>query len=235
MPRVNVKDKRKHQLMEANIASIARRGLEDTTIAHVSKGAEMSRGIVNFYFTSKEKMMQETLAFMAAEYTASWQEALENKLKETKDPITLIEAILRALLSDRLCSHKRLAVWAAFIGHAGTHPAHAKIIHNADESLVKQLKELWQKVLPDAKVAEQRARQMQALIRGHHLSSALGADINRPSTYFEAWAHLFEATSGKQEKVTKIKPDASAKQGKKPHPPSVLPGQLDFGDLFSSN
>src|SRR5476651_2364957 len=103
MPRANVKDKRKQQLMEANIASIARRGLADTTIAHVSKGAGMSRGIVNFYFTSKDKMMQETLLFLAEECTFAWQQTLEAEKAKGSDSIAVAEAILRALMSDRLC------------------------------------------------------------------------------------------------------------------------------------
>src|ERR1700759_100591 len=103
MARRDVKDKRKQQLMEANIASIARRGLEGTTIAHVSKGAGLSRGIVNFYFTSKEKMMQETLAFLAEEYTLAWQEELVALRLQNPTAVAQIECILRTVLGDKLC------------------------------------------------------------------------------------------------------------------------------------
>ncbi len=239
MPRVNVKDKRKQQLMEANIASIAKRGLEGTTIAHVSKGADMSRGIVNFYFTSKEKMMQETLAFLADEYTSFWQEALVTKKKETSEPRLLLNCILRVLLSEKLCTAKRMAVWAAFIGEAGTHASHAKTIRHADELLISQLKEYWQKILPDAKAAEARARQMQAAIRGHQILCALGSDEHKPAFYAEYWETLLQGTvvaggaaTDATEKVVKIKPAAAAKP-KKTSEPNILPGQLDFGDLFS--
>jgi len=232
MPRVNVKDKRKQQLMEANIASIARRGLVDTTIAHVSKGADMSRGIVNFYFTSKEKMMQETLAFLAEEYTSHWQNAVALKSKETDSPSALIETIIRSVMGDKLCSAKRMAVWAAFIGHAGSHAGYAKILRSMDETLVKQLKELWQKLGADNKAADLRARQVIAFMRGHHLMSALGVDDKRPSFYNDAWLELLhdgDAASGKE--AVKSRPAHAAKP-KKPVS-AVLPGQLDFGDLFS--
>jgi len=235
MPRVNVKDKRKQQLMEANIVSIARRGLEETTIAHVSKGADMSRGIVNFYFTSKEKMMQETLTFLADEYTAAWQEALAAKRKETDEPSILIQAVLQSLLSDRVCSARRMAVWAAFIGHAGTHTAHARIVRSMDEALIRQLKDLWQKAGVESKTAEQRARQMHTLIRGHWLASALDTDTKRPSSYCNSWLELLQGAIAPlvaKEKVVKLKSSAPAKP-KKSTAPDVLPGQLDFGDLFS--
>ncbi len=237
MPRVNVKDKRKQQLMEANMASIARRGLTDTTIAHVSKGADMSRGIVNFYFTSKEKMMLETLGFIAQEYTQAWQEALAAKQKETSEAYALIESILKTLTSDKICTNKRMAVWAAFIGHACTHEAYAKIIRDTDETLLQKLKELWQKQSGDAKLGELRARQMQAIIRGHYAVGALSDDDKRPSAYSESWVALLKTSGSVQatapkEKVIKIKQEVPSRP-KKPAVLEVLPGQLDFGDLFS--
>ncbi len=228
MPRVNAKDKRKQQLMEANIASIARRGLADTTIAHISKGADMSRGIVNFYFTSKEKMMLETLAFLADEYTTAWQTALAERRKSTSDPLALIESILCVLTHDKLCSAKRLAVWSAFIGHAGTHTAYAKILRSMDEALAKQLRGLWQKAVSNPALADQRARQMLALLRGHYLMSALG-DSKRPSFYQDAWKDWMEAMA----KGSMAKPRLVAAKSKKSGTPDILPGQLDFGDLFS--
>jgi TetR/AcrR family transcriptional repressor of bet genes len=238
MPRVNVKDKRKHQLMEANIASIARRGLEGTTIAHVSKGAGMSRGIVNFYFTSKEKMMQETLLFMAEEVTALCADTLGAGREKGGDPLDIAEAILRALMSDRLCSNKRMAVWSAFIGLAGTHAASARIIRAMDDTLTGQLKKLWQEAGFDAKASETHARQLQALIRGHWLMSALSENQKRPSAYIEAWVELLRgspspAAEAAKDKVVKMKQAATPKS-KKPKSGDVLPGQLDFGDLFSN-
>jgi TetR/AcrR family transcriptional repressor of bet genes len=229
MPRVNVKDKRKHQLMEANIASIAKRGLADTTIAHVSKGAGMSRGIVNFYFTSKEKMMQETLLFMADEVTGAWQETLKAGRGNGTQPLLIAQAILRTLMSDRLCSHKRMAVWAAFIGHAGTHAAFARIIRLMDDALNTQLKKLWQEAGFDTKAAETHARQLQALIRGHWLLSALAEDERRPSAYIDLSMELLtDAPSAHaQQKVVRLKPKP------RKHGADALPGQLDFGDLFS--
>lgn len=230
MPRVNVKDKRKQQLIEANIASIARRGLADTTIAHVSKGAGMSRGIVNFYFTSKEKMMQETLLSMANEVTAAWQETLASQRQKGSDSLAAAEAVLRTLMSDRLCSNKRMAVWSAFIGHAGTHAPFSKAIRSMDDTLTAELKKLWQEAGYEGKMAEMHARQLQAIIRGHWLMSALGENEKRPSAYSDVWVDLLRGVPSPvpSDKVVKLKPAA-----KKPKHADIPPGQLDFGDLFS--
>jgi AcrR family transcriptional regulator len=241
MPRVNVKDKRKQQLIDANMASIAKRGLADTTIAHVSDGASMSRGIVNFYFTSKEKMMQETLAFLISEQNACWQDALADA--ETPDPVSKIEAVMRALMGDKLCSARRLAVLSAFIGHAGTHAGYAKLIRLADEMFIKQIKTLWQQAGIEAKKSELRSRQMLTLIRGHHVMAFLNADWGKPSSFSDHWKEMLSAWAGNailppKEKSVKIEMHSTPvippkTKPKKPATMGMLPGQLDFGDLFA--
>jgi len=45
MANASIKDKRKKQLIEATMDSISKRGLSDTTITHICKAADMSRGI----------------------------------------------------------------------------------------------------------------------------------------------------------------------------------------------
>lgn len=227
MPRVNVKDKRKQQLMEANMTSIARRGLADTTIAHVSKGASMSRGIVNFYFTSKEKMMLETLAFLAEESTALWREALAAAKAESDDPALHIQAILQALMGDKLCSNKRLSVWSSFIGHAGTHAGYAKIIRSMDDALIKDLKDLGKKAGLAADEADRRACQAIALIRGHYFLSVLSAAERKPSAYLADYAALWNAPHTER----KAKADAPPKPKKQAAKPA--PQQMEIADLFS--
>lgn len=257
MPKINVKDKRKQQLIDANMASIAKRGLVDTTITHVSDGANMSRGIVNFYFTSKEKMMQETLAFLMAEQNACWQEALA--ATSAQDPMTKVETIILSMMGDKLCSARRVAVLSAFIGHAGTHAGYAKLIRSADELFTKQVKTLLQQAGTEAKLSEFRARQILAFIRGHHVAAFLNSDWGKPSSYSEFWIRLLRtwadkvpvsapATLAPKEKPAKVEPvkaevavapvtpaPSPQPKPKKAAARSVLPGQLDFGDLFSRN
>ena len=71
------KETRQQQLIEATIDSLAKRGYSDTTLADVADGAGLSRGIVNFHFESKEKLLVATLQYMADEYAAHWSAALE--------------------------------------------------------------------------------------------------------------------------------------------------------------
>ncbi|WP_457155514.1 TetR family transcriptional regulator, partial [Mesorhizobium sp. P5_C1] len=58
------KEVRQLQLIEATIDSLAKRGYSETTMADVADGAGLSRGIVNFHFESKEKLLIATLQHM---------------------------------------------------------------------------------------------------------------------------------------------------------------------------
>ena len=177
MPRINVKDKRKQELIDANISSIAKRGLTETTIAHVSQGAGMSRGIVNFYFTTKESMMQETCQYLADEYAGVWQRAAE-KLAKGASAEDALEAVVRGHFQASVCNQKKLSVWVAFWGHASSQAAYRKIIDAYDVAFERHLCELWEKAAKKrglALSAETFAYELHALIRGSWLSFLLSA------------------------------------------------------------
>src|SRR6476646_4624902 len=71
------KEVRQLQLIEATIDSLAKRGYAETTMADVADGAGLSRGIVNFHFESKEKLLIATLQHMYDEYSQHWRAALQ--------------------------------------------------------------------------------------------------------------------------------------------------------------
>ena len=132
MSRANVKDKRKAQLIAAALESIAKRGLMETTITHISKGAGMSRGIINFYFTSKEMMLRETLKTLIDEYEAEWGEVIKKSSDEGR---ARLEALILTHFSRKLCSARRLNVMSAFWGHAASQSAYRHQMEAADAKI----------------------------------------------------------------------------------------------------
>ncbi len=241
MPRVNVKDKRKQQLIDANIASIAKRGLSETTIAHVSKGAGMSRGIVNFYFNTKEAMMQETCQHLADDYTAAWQRALEKQAEGTAEE--KLQAVVAAHFQPSLCNQKKLAVWVAFWGHASSHAPYRKVVAEAHEAFKSAISQL----LSEAKALQgdvtQHAYELHALICGSWLNflltaSASDRDVLAEKCQAYVSRMLDAAPIGREaSNVTELKP-AEGKKGKKAaakpkDEAPVLQEDAALGDLFA--
>lgn len=123
------KEARQAQLIEATIDSLAKRGYSETTLADVADGAGLSRGIVNFHFESKEKLLVATLQYMADEYAANWNALLE---KAGPRPADRLWALVGADFDRKICTKRKLAAWCAFWGEAKSRPTYQALCGASD-------------------------------------------------------------------------------------------------------
>lgn len=133
------KEIRKQQLIEATIDSLARRGYAETTLANVADGAKLSRGIVNFHFESKEKLLIATLQFMADEYAQHWSTALE---KAGASAAERIWALVAADFNRKMTTKRKLAAWCAFWGEAKSRPTYQALCGARDLKYQRTFEEL---------------------------------------------------------------------------------------------
>ncbi len=125
------KETRRLQLIEATIDSLAKRGYAETTMADVADGAGLSRGIVNFHFESKEKLLVATLQHMADEYSAHWRAILQ---KSGDDPAAQLYALVMGDFDRSICNKRKLAAWCAFWGEAKSRPTYQALCGANDEA-----------------------------------------------------------------------------------------------------
>lgn len=217
-------DQRKQQLIDATMDSIAKRGLTETTITHICKGAGLSRGIVNFYFESKELMMREVLVHLLDEYAGIWQQSLSKADAASKD--AKLEALVRAQFDRRVCSSKRLNVLSAFWGHAASHTAYRTQFEASDSAIEAAFATTLER---------EKARQLYALVRGLWLRYLLSPKTtNRDALALEA----LDFAKG-QNKALKVVANNNAARSraadskKKAAASNHAPMQLDIEDLFS--
>jgi TetR/AcrR family transcriptional regulator, transcriptional repressor of bet genes len=106
-------EERKRQLIEATITSISRNGITGTTLTAVTGIAELSLGLVNFHFKTKDALLVATLTQLATELRDRWLEtARRTDLEPHKKLATIVEAHFDGGISNR----RKLAVWFAFFG-----------------------------------------------------------------------------------------------------------------------
>ena len=117
-------------MINATIDSLAKRGYAATTLADVAEGAGLSRGIVNFHFTSKDNLLSETIRHLQDEYTANWLSMLE---KAAPDTASQLLAMVTADLDRKICTHRKLAAWFALITEAKTRPTYQKLAWERDD------------------------------------------------------------------------------------------------------
>jgi TetR/AcrR family transcriptional repressor of bet genes len=123
------KAQRREQLIKATIRCIARKGLSGTTMADVTSAAGLSLGIVNLHFQSKDKLLIETLRYVAEEYQQGWDAIVNDS---DLDPATKITALIDHDFSPSITQSNKLSVWFAFWGESRSRPTYRKICSEAD-------------------------------------------------------------------------------------------------------
>jgi AcrR family transcriptional regulator len=185
------KETRRLQLIEATIDSLAKRGFSETTMADVADGAGLSRGIVNFHFESKEKLLVATLQHMSEEYAAHWRGALD---RAGPDAAQRLWAVVAADFDRAVCSRRKLAAWCAFWGEAKSRPTYQALCGSRDIAYQDVMVELCTALDRDAGYGfepEKIALVLSAMLEGLWLRLMMGGDdINREQAHAAAIAHL---------------------------------------------
>ncbi len=135
--------RRRRELIEATIISIARYGLSGTTVAKVAKLAGLSTGIVNFYFQSKQALLLATLEHVDREFDLRQQETLE---RAGQDPVQLLEAMIEVDFDPDVCNYDRIAVWAAFWGESSARDDYMRVCGARGAALEQQIVKLFEKI-----------------------------------------------------------------------------------------
>lgn len=185
------KETRRLQLIEATIDSLAKRGYSETTMADVADGAGLSRGIVNFHFESKEKLLVATLQYMADEYAAHWRAALS---KAGTDPAKQLQALVAADFDRAICTKRKLAAWCAFWGEAKSRPTYQVLCGARDEAYQRVFIELCTALKADAGYEfdpQSTALALSAMLEGLWLRLMMGTeDVTRESALHAATEFL---------------------------------------------
>ena len=185
------KETRRQQLIEATIDSLARRGYSETTMADVADGAGLSRGIVNFHFESKEKLLVATLQHMADEYSAHWRAAL---LKAGDEPAGQLAALVAADFDRTICNRRKLAAWCAFWGEAKSRPTYQALCGARDEAYQNVFVELCRELKAEGGYdfdPHATALGLSAMLEGLWLRLMMGTEeVTRESAHHAAQEFL---------------------------------------------
>lgn len=167
------KDYRRQQLIEATIRTISEFGLSNTTISKVTKNANLSAGIVGFYFKSKEQLLLGTLEHLDAEYNS----LIEDVFSSTYTPEDVITRFIEVSFGETLCNLDKISVWQAFSGESRARNEYMKICGDHDDAfyqaLYQQIEQLSQHYPNTRPSPEAITRSLRALIDSYWLICSL--------------------------------------------------------------
>jgi len=145
-PRTASKEVRRQQLINATIDSIAKHGFAGTTMTIVTRAADLSVGLANFHFATKQNMFEETLRFLAEEHHNQWKKSYK---KANLAPEAKLRAIVAAHFHPKICNRKKIAVWFSFFAEATARAAYRKLADGIDAERRELTVELCRQILKE--------------------------------------------------------------------------------------
>jgi TetR/AcrR family transcriptional repressor of bet genes len=147
LPRKASRQVRRQQLIEATITALAEKGQAQLKLQDVAEGAGLSYGLVNFYFETKEKLLIETLRYMAAEYQENWKEALAGA---SDAPAHQLDALIQADFNDKIYTPARLMAWCTFWGEAQSRPYYHQECCGTDLEYIKVMEGICARLVAES-------------------------------------------------------------------------------------
>ena len=115
---------RRRLLIEATMRSIAKYGYAGTTIETICSEAQVSRGLINHHFGSKEELIRQSYKALRDE----WMAATHGSLAEHyADPEDKLRAMIRVSFGPTMFRQEYLGIWAGFWSAIGKSPALRKM------------------------------------------------------------------------------------------------------------
>jgi len=135
---------RQRQLIDATTQVIARFGISSVTLQRVAEAADVTAGMVNFHFKSKDALLKATLEALVDDYTENLSSAVEMAV----GPVAGLGAIIDQHFSASSVALDKIAVWYAFWGETHVRHGYQQISARADRFLSELVVGLMRQLQP---------------------------------------------------------------------------------------
>lgn len=131
--------RQRQRLIDACISALHIHGPSRTTVEKVVALADLSPGIVRFYFDSKDAMLLASLAHLAAEF----EERVLVPVAQLKgSPVEALERLVELYLDPDIASPRKVSVWYSFWGEASSRQEYYDICGRKDEDFAALVRDL---------------------------------------------------------------------------------------------
>jgi len=144
---------RRRELIEATMRSIAKFGYSGTTIETICEEAQVSRGLINHHFGSKEELIRQSYKALRDEWVAQTHGAVGESYADPEDKL---RAMIRTSFGPTMFKQEYLGIWAGFWSAIGKSPALRKL----NRELFEKDREAYQGIFEE--IARKRGKQIDA-------------------------------------------------------------------------
>lgn len=136
--------RQRQRLIDACISALHIHGPSRTTVEKVVAIADMSPGIVRFYFESKAAMLVASLEYLASEFE---QRVLLPVSQLRGSPVRALELLVDLYLDPDIASPRKVSVWYSFWGEASSRQEYYDICGKKDEDFAALVRELIERLI----------------------------------------------------------------------------------------
>jgi TetR/AcrR family transcriptional repressor of bet genes len=139
-----IRQRQRQRLIDACISALHLYGPSRTTVEKVVALADLSPGVVRFYFDSKAAMLVASLEYLAAEF----EERVLVPVARLKDsPVEALRLLVNLYLDADIASPRKVSVWYAFWGEASARQEYQDICGQKDEEFAALVHELMERLI----------------------------------------------------------------------------------------
>jgi TetR/AcrR family transcriptional regulator, transcriptional repressor of bet genes len=171
MPRFNLKEHRRSELIDAAIASIAEHGLSDTTLATIANQAGVSPALVNHYFDGKEELLEATLRRI----TRDLARMIRSQTPPNPTPHQRLYAVIDGSLLPQHMRPGAILAWHSFWSHFPINPRLSRLQRTINRRFRSNIKYALKELLPEPR-AEEVYLGLYAMIDGFWLRQFIDPD-----------------------------------------------------------
>ncbi|KIC07302.1 TetR family transcriptional regulator [Leisingera sp. ANG-M1] len=175
MSRKRIRDIRNEELIEATIVAVHQRGYGVVTMAEIAKEAGASAASINYYFGSKEGLMEATMLHLLGKL----RQAMIAGYATARTPRERLYAVMDANFADGLFTVPQCSIWMQFWANA-PYSTRLSRLHRINRSRVRShfLAEL--RALLPAEQVETARQALQCYMDGVWLQAAQAETALKP-------------------------------------------------------
>jgi TetR/AcrR family transcriptional regulator, transcriptional repressor of bet genes len=144
------RSRQRQRLIDACISALHIHGPSRTTVAKVVAIADLSPGIVRFYFDSKAAMLVASLEYLAAEFE---QRVLLPVSQLRHAPVQALELLVDLYIDPQIASPRKVSVWYSFWGEASSRQEYYDICGRKDDDFAALVRELIERLIAQSGAA----------------------------------------------------------------------------------
>jgi TetR/AcrR family transcriptional regulator, transcriptional repressor of bet genes len=149
-----IRQRQRQRLIDACISALHIYGPSRTTVEKVVALADLSPGIVRFYFDSKAAMLMASLEYLAAEF----EERVLAPVARLKDsPVQALRLLVELYFDADIASPRKVSVWYAFWGEASARQEYQDICGKKDDDFAMLVHELMERMISSSSATQLNA------------------------------------------------------------------------------